>query len=149
MSLSRASTHGSYSRIEGVTLNLLENSKEKKTKDFSTIQWSIRSGVYKDFYLGKQVNGRKTESGRFPRWAQPTWACQGAQARPGVLCPPRLPSWLFLIFLIFVIFQNWQKIFVRIFRSPFTYRITYLLFFTILECSERFLLCVPPVSWFE
>ena len=49
-------------------------------------------GYIKIFYLGKQANERKTKSGRFPWWAQPTWARQASQARPGVLCPPRLPS---------------------------------------------------------
>ena len=34
-----------------------------------------RFGEYiKIFYLGKQANGRKTESGRYPRWAQPIGA---------------------------------------------------------------------------
>src|SRR3990170_2601102 len=31
----------------------------------------------------------KRGCGRPPRWAQPTWARLGPQARPGGLCPPR------------------------------------------------------------
>src|SRR3989337_1472606 len=31
----------------------------------------------------------KRRCGRPPRWAQPTWARLGAQARPGGLCPTR------------------------------------------------------------
>ena len=30
--------------------------------------------VYVDFLFAGQVYGRKTEYGRCPRWAQPTWA---------------------------------------------------------------------------
>ena len=38
-------------------------------------------------YLG--IYSAKKGYGRPPRWAQPTWACQGALVRPGGLCPPR------------------------------------------------------------
>ena len=92
------------------------------------------------FILGNKQNGWKTESGKYPRWAQPT----GAR----LAFPPGSLSWKFLIFLNFQIFQNWQKIFLRIFQSLFTYRITYLPFFMILGCSGRFPLCVLPVSKF-
>ena len=34
--------------------------------------------------------------GRPPRWAQPTWACLGPQARPGVLCSPWSPPLVLL-----------------------------------------------------
>ena len=38
-------------------------------------------------YLG--IYSAKKGYGRPPRWAQPTWAHQGALACPGGLCPPR------------------------------------------------------------
>ena len=105
------------------------NRRRRRTRPLSYVR-SIGSGRYiKSFYLGKQANGRKTESWRYPRWAQPTWARLACQAHPGVLCPPGMSSSLFLIFPIFNILQNWQKDIFWIFRSPFTYRITYLLFF--------------------
>ena len=45
-------------------------------------------GIYKNYWSNNYQRGPT-------RWAQPTWAhqgaqaCQGAQARPGGLCPPR------------------------------------------------------------
>ena len=39
-------------------------------------------------YLG--IYRAKRRCGRPPRWAQPTWACLGPQARPGGLCSPRI-----------------------------------------------------------
>ena len=38
-------------------------------------------------YLG--IYRAKKGCGRPLRWAQPTWACQGALSCPGGLCPPR------------------------------------------------------------
>ena len=58
-------------------------------------------------YLG--IYSAKRGCGRPPRWAQPTWACQGDLAQPGGWCPPDLwgpcgssrPSPKLLEFLIF------------------------------------------------
>ena len=73
--------------------DLTENSKKREQRI------SLRYGdqqvreVYIDFfYLGGQAYGRKTESGKCPRWAQHTWARQASLARPGVLCPPGYTS---------------------------------------------------------
>ena len=52
------------------------------------------------------------------------------------------------LFRIFLNIPKLIKIFLRIFWSLLTYRITYLLIFMILECSGRTLLCVLPVSKF-
>ena len=46
------------------------------------------------------------------RWAQPTWACQGAQARPGGLSPPRPTSGAhLLVYKSFLPRKNKEKAF--------------------------------------
>ena len=40
--------------------------------------------IYRFFILGNKQSGRKMESGRYPRWAQPTWhAWLGVPGLPG------------------------------------------------------------------
>ena len=56
-------------------INLTRSSKKREQRIFSAIRWLTGSGsIYRFFYLGGQAYRRKTESGRCPRWAQPTWA---------------------------------------------------------------------------
>lgn len=68
--------------------------------------WSTGSGVYKDFLSWKQANYRKTESGRYTGWAQPTWACLVPGA-PWYLVPTRV---CFLEVSYFPIFLNIAKL---------------------------------------
>ena len=44
-----------------------------------------------NFYVQKEHNGPWLRLGGAPRGAQPTRVRQEAQARPGGLCPPRVP----------------------------------------------------------
>ena len=43
------------------------------------------------------ISGANNITGRCTRWAQPTWACQDPQARPGGLWSPRGPPHLLLL----------------------------------------------------
>ena len=63
-------------------------------------------GYIKIFYLGKQANGRKTKTGRYPRWAQPTWArlAPGKPGAPWCLVPTRV------IFMVVSYFPNFLNI---------------------------------------
>ena len=45
------------------------------------------------FFGLEDIPWAKEAPGGAPRGAQPTRACLEAQARPGGLCPPRVPPW--------------------------------------------------------
>ena len=70
-------------------INLTRNSKKREQRVFSMIRWLTGLGsIYRIFYLGGQVHGRKTEYGRCPRWAQPTrqaWRALVSCAHQGTL----------------------------------------------------------------
>ena len=62
-----------------VRLLIVHNSKQTETS------WRIFMEYMKNIGTNKYPRGPT-------RWAQPTWALQGAQARPGGLCSPRPTS---------------------------------------------------------
>ena len=102
--------------------------------------------IYKEFLSCKTSISEENGVGKAHEGPTSHQGAPGGVARPRASCAPHGSPRLFLIFVFFLIFQNWQKVFLRNFWSRFTYRITYLFLFRVLECSGRSLLCIPPVS---
>jgi hypothetical protein len=106
--------------------------------------------IYNEIFSYRTSNMEEKQSQESPRGSHKLGRrALGSRARlPGLSLPCALFR-LFIIFQFFYIFQNEQKVLLWNFWSRFTYGTTYLLFFRILEHSERFLLCALPVSLFE
>ena len=62
--------------------------------------------LFGDFFGPEDIQWAKEVPEGDPRGAQPTWACPGAQARPGGLCPPQWPPVPRLRSINCQIFQN-------------------------------------------
>ena len=55
-------------------------------------KWSPNAAtLFEDFFGPEDIQWAREAPGGAPRGAQPTRVCQEAQARPGGLCPPRVP----------------------------------------------------------
>jgi hypothetical protein len=120
--------------------------RNKNRGDFCDTVVKTFGSLYKEFLSCKTSIPVENRVGKAHEGPTSHQGAPGGVARPSASCAPCGSPQLFLIFVFFLIFQNWQKVFLWNFWSRFTYRITYLFLFRVLECSGRSLLCIPPVS---
>ena len=124
--------------------------QEKRIEDFSAIRWLTGSGsIYRFFYLGKQAKRRENRVWKVPEVGTTHLGAPGKPGTPWCLVPTRVRSPGFSYFPNFLNIPKLTKnIFADFSESVYLPYHVPPLFFTILECSGRFLLCVLPVSKF-